>query len=132
MSNINQVTNEIKSYFAKTHKNKSELFRFSVIALFAYYLTIIFTGSFDSSLGYDVRSEFSGYLVVLSFFSFLFISHKHSSHGLKLLSFCHVIICLTNFLIIKSVTTPFLLKLFTCYAAIFLLLVILREIKNRA
>jgi hypothetical protein len=132
MSNINQVTNEIKSYFAKTHKNKSELFRFSVIALFAYYLTIIFTGSFDSSLGYDVRSEFSGYLVVLSFFSFLFISHKHSPHGLKLLSFCHVIICLTNFLIIKSVTTPFLLKLFTCYAAIFLFLVILREIKNRA
>jgi hypothetical protein len=132
MSNLNQVKNEIKSYFAKTHKNKSELFRFTVIAVFAYYLTIIFTGSFDSSLGYDVRSEFSGYLVILSFFSFLFVSHKHSSHGLKLLSFCHAIICLTNFLIIKSVTAPFLLKLFTCYAAIFLLLVILREIKNRA
>ena len=132
MSNLNQVKNEIKSYFAKTHKNKSELFRFTVIAVFAYYLTIIFTGSFDSSLGYDVRSEFSGYLVILSFFSFLFVSHKHSSHGLKLLSFCHAIICLTNFLIIKSVTAPFLLKLFTCYTAIFLLLVILREIKNRA
>ncbi len=131
MSNLNQVKNEIKSYFAKTHKNKSELFRFTVIAVFAYYLTIIFTGSFDSSLGYDVRSEFSGYLVILSFFSLLFVSHKHSSHGLKLLSFCHTIICLTNFLIIKSVTAPFLLKLFTCYAAIFLLLVILREIKNR-
>jgi len=132
MSDINQVKGEIKSYFSKTHKNKPELIRFSIIALFAYYLTVVLVGSFDSSLGYDVRSEFSGYLVILSFFSFLFVSHKHSSHGLKLLSFCHAIICLTNFLIIKSVTAPFLLKLFTCYAAIFLLLVILREIKNRA
>ncbi len=131
MSNINQVTNEIKSYFAKTHKNKAELFRFSIIALFAYFLTVVFTGSFDSSLGFDVRAEFSGYLVILSFASFLFVTHRHSSHGLKLLSFCHTIISLTNFLILKSLVTPFLLKLFTCYASIFLLLVILREIKNR-
>jgi hypothetical protein len=132
MSDINQVKSEIKSYFSKTRRNKAEWFRFAIIALFAYLLTIIFTSSFDSSLGYDIRSEFSGYLIILSFFSFLFIDYKHSSHGLKLLSFCHVIVCIANFLIIKSVIVPFLIKLFICYAAIFLLLVVLREIKNRA
>lgn len=132
MSDINQVKSEINSYFSKTRRNKAEWLRFAVIALFAYLLTIIFTSSFDSSLGYDVRSEFNGYLIVLSFFSFLFIDYKHSSHGLKLLSFCHVVVCIANFLMIKSVIVPFLLKLFTCYAAIFLLLVVLREIKNRA
>jgi len=132
MSDIKQVKSEINSYFSRTRKNKAEWIRFAVIALFAYFLTIIFTSSFDSSLGYDIRGEFSGYLILLSFFSFLFIDYKHSSHGLKLLSFCHVILCITNFLVIKSIIVPFLLKLFTCYAAIFLLLVILREIKNRA
>lgn len=133
MSSLNQVKNEVKSYFTKTHKNKAEFFRFAFLALLAYYLTFIFSGSFNSFLGYDVRSEFSGYLVLLSFFSFLFIVHKHgSSHGLKLLSFCHVVLCITNFLIIKSLIAPFFLKLFVCYTVIFLLLVIIREIKNRS
>ena len=132
MSDINQVKSEIKSYFAKTRKNKAEWVRFSIIALFAYLLTIIFTSSFDSSLGYDVRSEFSGYLIILSFFSFLFLDYKRSSHALKLLSFCHVVVCIANFLMIKSIIVPFLLKLFICYVAIFLLLIVLREIKNSA
>jgi len=132
MSNINQVKSEIKSYFSKMRKDKAEWCRFAVIALFAYLLTIIFTSSFDSSLGYDIRSEFSGYLILLSFFNFLFINHKQSSDGLKLLSFCHLIICIANFLMIKSFIMPLLIKLFICYLAIFLLLIILREIKNRA
>jgi hypothetical protein len=132
MSSLKQIKSEIKSYFSKTHRNKPELIRFTIIALFSYFLTVVLTGSFNSSLGYDVRGEFSGYLILLSFFSFLFIAFRYNTHGLRFLSCCHVVVCITNFLILKSILVPFLLKLFVCYTSIFLLLVILREIKNRA
>ena len=56
---------------------------------------------------------------------------KERTEALKLLSFCHLLLCLTSFLIIKSLSTLMLLKLITSFASIFLLLVILREIKNR-
>jgi len=133
MSTIKQVKNEINGYLAMTHNKKSEAIRLSVIAVLAYILASSFLSPFDSSLQYDVRGEFCGYMVLLSFFCFLFIVHKHpKSHGIKLLSFVHVFVCLVNFLIIKSVVTPLIVKLIVLHVAIFLLLALLREIKNRA
>lgn len=131
MSNFTQIKQQIGAYIRRLKTDKSELFKMGGLALLAIYLTIKFLGSFDSTIGYDIRGEFSGCLILVSFFSFLFIAHKTENEGLKLLSFCHVLICLINFLILKSLTTLFLLKLVTAFAAIFLLLVILREIKNQ-
>jgi len=132
MSDFQQVKQQATTYLFGIKNNKLELIKISVLVLFSGYLTAKFLGSFDSSIGYDIRGEFSGYLIVLSFFSFLFINHKFTkSDGLKPLSFCHLLLCLTNFLIIKSISTLILLKLITSFASIFLLLMILREIKNR-
>ena len=132
MSDFQQVKQQAATYLSELKNNKSELIKMISIALFSVYLTTKFLGSFDSTLGYDIRGEFSGYLLLLSFFSFLFINHKIiKSDGLKLLSFCHALLCLTNFLIIKSLSTLMLLKFITSFASIFLLLVILRQIKNR-
>jgi hypothetical protein len=132
MSDLQQVKQQADTYLSRLKGDKSELVKAISITLFSGYLTAKFLGSFDSSLGYDIRGEFSGYLILLSFLSFLFINHKFTkSDGLKLLSFCHLILCLTNFLIIKSLSTLMLLKLITSFASIFLLLVIVREIKNR-
>ena len=132
MSDFQQVKQKATTYLSELKNNKSELIKMIGISLFSVYLTAKFLGSFDSTLGYDIRAEFSGYLLLLSFFSFLFINHKFTkSEALKLLSFCHLLLCLTSFLIIKSLSTLMLLKLITSFASIFLLLVILREIKNR-
>jgi hypothetical protein len=132
MSNSNQVTQQFTAYVTNVKGNKSELFKLFGLLLLAIYLTSKFLGSFDSTLNYDIRGEFSGYLLLLSFFIFLFISHKHKdSDGLKLTSFLHLLTCLTNFVIIKSLSTLILLKLITAFASILLLLILLREIKNR-
>ena len=132
MSDFQQEKQQASTYVSKLKNDKRELIRVCVIALFSCYLTAKFLGSFDSSIGYDIIGEFSGYLILLSFFSFLFINHKFTkSDGLNSLSFCHLLLCLTNFLIIKSLSTLILLKLITSFASIFLLLMILREIKNR-
>lgn len=132
MSEFQQVKQQAATYLSELKNNKSELIKMISIALFSVYLTTKFLGSFDSTLGYDIRGEFSGYLLLLSFFSFLFINHKFTKFdGLKPLSFCHLLLCLTNFLIIKSLSTLILLKFITSFASIFLLLMILREIKNR-
>ena len=132
MSDLQQVKQQAATYLSRLKGDQSQLVKVISIALFSCYLTTKFLGSFDSSLGYDIRGEFSGYLILLSFFSFLFINHKFTkSDGLKLLSFSHLLLCLANFLIIKSISSLILLKLITSFASIFLLLVIVREIKNK-
>lgn len=132
MSDFQQAKQQFTTYLFGLKNNNRELIKIIVLTLFSCYLTAKFLGSFDSSLGYDIRGEFSGYLILLSFFSFLFIHPKFTkSEALKLLSFCHLLLCLMNFLIIKSLSTLMLLKFITSFASIFLLLVILREIKNR-
>lgn len=132
MSNFNQIYQDFISYINSIKRNKTELLKISILLLFSIYLTIKFLGSFESTLGYDIRSEFSGYMIILSFFNFLFISFKQGNfNNLKLLSFFHLIICLLNFLIIKSFSTLVLFKIIISFFSIFLLLIILREIKNR-
>lgn len=129
---ITKTKQEIMAYLLKLKNDKSELMKIAFLAILSIYLTMKFSGSFGSTLGYDVRAEFSGYLILVSFISFLFISNKSEKKTLKLLSFFHTLICLTNFLIIKSFSTIFLLKIITVFLSIFLLLVILREVKNCA
>lgn len=132
MSDIKTLKQEAYSYLNRLINEKSELVKAILLFGFAIYLTSKFTGAFDSSQGYDIRGEFCGYLVIMSFFVFLYISCKLKERkNLKLVSFLQLMLSLVNFLVIKSLSTILLLKILVLFLTIWLFLVLLREIKNR-
>lgn len=132
MSDIKSLKQETYLYLNKLMNDTSELVKAILLLCFSVYLTAKFTGAFDSSQGYDIRGEFCGYLLLLSFFSFLYISCKlKESQNIKLVSFLQLMLSLVNFLIIKSLSTILLLKVVVLFLTIWLFLVLLREIKNR-
>lgn len=119
-------------YLNNLISKKSELFKMILVLFFSIYLTAKFTGSFDSSQGFDIRGEFCGYLLLMSFLGFLFINYKfNESKSLKLVSFIQLFLAIINILIIKSLSTLLLTKITVLFLAIFFFLVLIREIKNR-
>ncbi len=132
MSDLEKMKQDTLLYLDNLMSKKSELFKMISLLFFSMYLTVKFTGSFDSSQGFDIRGEFCGYLLLISFLSFLFINYKFSeSKNLKLVSFVQLVLAIINLLIIKSLSTLLLTKIIVLFLAIFFFLVLIREIKNR-
>jgi hypothetical protein len=137
MSTINKLKEKSLSYFTLLLNDKSEAFKLLALVLFAIYLTFKFIGGYDSTSGYDVRTEFCGYLMQFSFFAFLYVSFKakeqqNTNCGLKCLSLIQLLLAITNFLIIKSVSTYFIFKLIVLFATISLFLVLIRLISHNS
>jgi hypothetical protein len=132
MSDLENLKQDTLSYLNNLMSKKSDLFKTISLLFLSMYLTAKFIGAFDSSQGYDVRGEFCGYLLLMSFFNFLFINYKfNESKNLKLVSFIQLLLAIVNLLIIKSLSTLLLLKITVLFLAIFLFLALVREIKNR-
>ena len=140
MSTINKLKEKSFNYFTLLLNNKSEAFKLLATILFSIYLTLKFIGGYDSTGGYDIRSEFCGYLMQFSFFAFLYINLKpqikspenhdcsNQNCRLKFLAMIQLLLSITNFLIVKSMSTFFFLKLIVLYVSILIFLVLIRVI----
>lgn len=136
MTNLQQLKEQTLQYLSLLQKEPREAVKAIFITLFAVYLTFKFMGSYSSTSGYDIRGEFCGYLMQFSFVAFLYLNIKFTgtesrfSHGLKSLAFIQLLLAITNFLIIKSLTTLFILKIFVLFSSILLFLAVIRGIAN--
>ena len=141
MSNINQLKEKSINYFTLLLNDKSEAIKLGALILFSIYLTLKFIGGYDSTGGYDIRSEFCGYLMQFSFFAFLYVNLKPQikdqennncansyNCSLKCLAILQLLLSITNFLIVKSLSTFFILKLIVLYVSILVFLVLIRLI----
>ena len=134
MSYLNQSKQNLKNYFHNVKANRSELFKFIGLILFTLYLTSKFLGSYNSTSGYDIRGEFCGYLLQLSFVAFLYISFRSKDSenfkNLTCLSFTVLFLAITNFLIIQSLSTIYFFLIAIFFSTIFLFLALVRAIFN--
>jgi hypothetical protein len=139
MTNIKQLKEESINYFTLLLNDKSEAIKLGALILFSIYLTLKFIGGYDSTGGYDIRSEFCGYLMQFSFFAFLCVNIKSqvkdqendncvNNCSLKCLATLELLLSITNFLIVKSTSTYFIFKLVVIYASILMFLVLIRLI----
>jgi hypothetical protein len=139
MTNINQLKQNSINYFTLLLNDKSEAIKLGALILFSIYLTLKFIRGYDSTGGYDIRSEFCGYLMQFSFFAFLYVNLKLqvkdqdnndciNSYNLKYLVVLQLLLSITNFLIVKSMSTFFIFKLIVLYASILVFLVLIRLI----
>lgn len=116
----------MKNYL-KTHKNnKKEIIKLSLLALFTLLIVTLFSSPFMSSSNYDMRGEFLGYLLQLSFLLFLYIDYKSKNiaelKNFKRLSYIQFSLAIFSFLILKTMWFVYIIKLFFIYAALFLFL----------
>jgi hypothetical protein len=140
MTNINQLKEKSINYFTLLLNDKSEAIKLFATILFSIYLILKFIGGYDSTGGYDIRSEFCGYLMQFSFFCFLYVNLKpqikspenpdcsNQNCSLKFLAMIQLLLSITNFLIVKSMSTFFPLKFIVLYASILMFLVLIGAI----
>lgn len=131
---ILSIKEKSTQYIISLRNDQLEAIKALALVIFSIYLTFKFIGSYDSTSGYDIRGEFCGYLIQLSFLTFLYINFKAKEdknlQNLKCFSLLQVLLSITNFLIIKSLSTFFILKLTVLFSAILLFLALIRGISK--
>ena len=102
-------------------------------AMLAFALTIFYQMPFSSNLNFDVRGEFSGYMLLFGLLLFLFVQSNLSEkvredNELPLLSYLFLIVSLFHFLIFKTFIIPGIVMMLITFLTVFLFLLIVKKI----